>query len=270
MEFYGVVGEKLSHSLSPNIHNRLFELLDIEGAYKIIEIPKDNISKLGDALKVLGIKGVNVTIPYKQEVMKQLDFISKEAKSIGAINTIMLKDNKLYGYNSDYYGFGSLLRKNNIEVKNKIAVVLGAGGASKAVNAYLFDNGIKELYLVSRDKTSEVEVDSRVKRIDYTELENIKGDILVNTTPVGMYPNVGKSVVQEDIINNFDSLVDLIYNPEWTEFLKIGRKLGKKTCDGLYMLVGQAIKSEEIWQDRLIDEEIIDKIHDELRRNIIL
>lgn len=265
MDFYGVVGEKLSHSLSPRINNRIFDLLKIEGGYKLFEIPKDDIWKLGDSMKLLGIKGVNVTIPYKQEVMNQIDFIAPEAKKIGAVNTILLRDDKLYGYNSDYFGFGSMLEANGINVRNKIAVVLGAGGAAKAVIAYLFDNGVKDLYLVSRDKTSKVEIDERVKRIDYSDLTKISGEVLVNTTPVGMYPNIGKSPVPEKIINKFDALIDLIYNPEWTEFLKLGNNLGKKTCGGLYMLVGQAIKSQEIWQNREIDKEILDKVYEELR-----
>ena len=109
MEFYGLVGEKLSHSLSPKIHEKVFELLNIKGGYKLFEIEKNNISKLGDAIKLLKIKGVNVTIPYKQTVIKELDYISDEAKAIGAVNTIKLKDNKLYGYNTDYFGFGHLL-----------------------------------------------------------------------------------------------------------------------------------------------------------------
>ena len=267
MDFYGVVGEKLSHSLSPNINNRVFELLGIEAAYKLFEISKDDISKLGEAMKLLGINGVNVTIPYKQEVMRQLDYIAPEAKAIGAVNTIKLKDSKLYGYNSDYYGFGSMLKVNNIKTDNKDAVVLGAGGAAKAVIAYLLDNGVKNVYLVSRDKNSSVEVDKRVMRIDYTDLKSIKGDILVNTTPVGMYPNVENSPVSEDIIKKYEALVDLIYNPEWTEFLKLGKKLGKKTCGGLYMLVGQAIKSEETWQEKEISQDILTTIYNELKAN---
>ena len=153
MEFYGLIGEKLSHSLSPKIHKKVFKLLSIEGGYKLFEIPKYNIKNLGLSLKTLGIKGVNVTIPYKKEVLNQLDYISNEAKHIGAINTIKLVDNKLYGYNTDYFGFGMLLEVNEIEVKDKVVVVLGNGGASKAINAYLLDNNVKKLYLVDRKST---------------------------------------------------------------------------------------------------------------------
>lgn len=266
MEFYGIIGERLSHSLSPQIHKMVFELLDIEGAYKLFEIPKDKVDNLVDALKLLKIKGVNVTIPYKETLINQLDFISPEAESIGAVNTILIKDGKAHGYNTDYFGFGSMLDKNNIQVQNKIAVVLGSGGASKAVITYLLDNEVKKLYLVTRDKASMSELDSRIKVIDYEDLKTIKGDILINTTPVGMYPKVNCSPVERDVINNFQSIVDIIYNPKTTEFLRIGQELGKVICGGLYMLVGQGIKAEEIWQDIKIDAEIITKIYEELEK----
>lgn len=266
MEFYGLVGEKLSHSLSPKIHKRVFELLNIEGAYKLFQIPKCKISCLGDSLKLLDIKGVNVTIPYKKDVMEQLDSISKEAEDIGAVNTILNKDGKLYGYNTDYFGFGKLLDVNGIETKDKIAVVLGNGGAAKAVITYLLDNGVRKLYLVSRNKDKDNKSKEKVSLIDYEDLKDIKGDILINTTPIGMYPNISESIVSKDIIDNYEALVDLIYNPRFTEFLKIGNELGKKTCDGLYMLVGQGIKSQEIWQDRVISLDIINEIYKELEK----
>ena len=269
MEFYGLLGEKLGHSLSPEIHKKIFEKLNIEGAYKLFPIPKDEICKVGESIKLLGIKGVNVTIPYKQEIMKQLSYVSDEAEKIGAVNTVLLKDGELYGYNSDYFGFGKMLEINNIKVKNNVAAVLGFGGAAKAAITYLLDNGIDKLYVVSRDKSPKEGLDERAVLIDYEDLKEIKGDILVNTTPVGMYPNVGKSPVGENIVNNFSSLVDLIYNPKETEFLRLGNLLGKKTCGGLYMLVGQAIKSEEIWQNRTIDEKILNEIYEELNKEFI-
>ena len=266
MEFYGIVGEKLSHSLSPEIHKKVFELLNIEGAYKLFEIPNDKVENLVDALKLLKITGVNVTIPYKETVISQLDFISEEARSIGAVNTILIKDGKAKGYNTDYFGFGSMLDTDNIQVQNKIAVILGSGGASKAITTYLLDNKIKDLYLVTRNKDFKVDLDSRITLIDYEDLKNIKGDILINTTPVGMYPNTGTSPVESAIINNFQAIVDIIYNPKMTEFLRIGQELGKVICGGLYMLVGQGIKSQEIWQDIQIDKKITTKIYEELQK----
>lgn len=264
MEFYGLVGARLSHSLSPEINNRIYELLGVEGAYKLFEIPNEDIGKLGESIKLLKIKGVNVTIPYKEVVMDQLDEISKEAEAIGAINTILLKNGKLYGYNTDYFGFAKMLSINNIEVKGKTCVVLGTGGASKAVTTYLTDEEVENIYLVSRDKNKDIKMNAKIKLIDYTELKGINGDIIINTTPVGMYPNVGISPVTKDILEKYDTLVDIIYNPKMTKFLRIGQELGKKICGGLYMLVGQAVKSEELWLDRSIDIKVLSKIYDEL------
>ena len=261
MEFFGVVGEKLPHTLSPEINKRIFELIDVEAAYKTFEIPKNDIDKLGEALKLLKIKGVNVTIPYKEEVVKQLDYISKEAKDIGAVNTIMLEDGKLKGYNSDYFGFKKTLEINNIDVEGQVCVVLGTGGASKALLTCLKDSKVKELYVVTRDKSKKLNISQDVKVIDYKDLEEIKGHVLVNATPVGMYPNVGVSPVKKNVVEN---LVDIVYNPKITEFLKIGIDCNKKVCGGLYMLVGQAVKSEEIWHNRDIDLEVVNKIYKEL------
>jgi shikimate dehydrogenase len=262
LEFYGLIGEKLSHSLSPKIHNTLFEALNIEGAYKLFEVEKENLDRAIDSLKILKIKGTNVTIPYKQDVIKHLDFISDEAKKIGAVNTIYLKDNKLYGYNTDYFGFGTILMNNDIPVKGNIAMVLGNGGATKAVITYLLDKGIKKIYLVSRKKKDNSGYDDeRIEHKSYEEIANIKGDVLINTTPLGMYPRMDETPVNEDIISNFNSLVDIIYNPKETKFLKIGKTLNKKVCGGIEMLVGQAIKAEEIWQGYSLDNEVTQSLY---------
>ncbi|MCC0629375.1 MULTISPECIES: shikimate dehydrogenase [unclassified Clostridioides] len=265
MNFFGLVGEKLSHSVSPQIHKRIFEILNIESAYKNFEISKEDIYKLDGAIKLLGIQGVNVTVPYKERIMKHLDFISSEAKRIGAVNTILLRENMLYGYNTDYFGLDSMFKMLNIDVLGKVAVILGTGGASKAALTYLLDSGIEKVYVATRKKDNKKLLNSKAILIDYEELKCITGDIILNATPVGMYPNVGISPVPKSIIQNFDTLIDLIYNPGETEFLRIGNSIGKKTCDGLYMLVGQAIKSQEIWQDTKIDNSILDVIYNELK-----
>ncbi|MBM6862025.1 shikimate dehydrogenase, partial [Clostridium saudiense] len=129
------------------------------------------------AVKLFKIKGFNVTIPYKQDIMKYLDFISDEAKRIGAVNSVVVKDNKLYGYNTDYFGFGATFERNNIKFKDKVVVILGTGGACKAAFTYILDNEVKELYLVSRNP-EDVELsikDHRLKVINYDKLKEIKG-----------------------------------------------------------------------------------------------
>lgn len=263
MEFFGLIGEKLSHSLSSEIHEDVFKYLNVNCAYKLFEIEKNNINKIWDALRVLSIRGINVTIPYKEVIMEGLDEISEEAKKIGAVNTVFNKNGKLIGYNTDYYGFKYMLLDKNINVKNKKAVILGTGGASKAVLACLLDLGAEEVILVSRSK-KENKYNDKVKYITYDELKSIKGEVIINTTPVGMYPNTLESPVSKDIINNFNSVVDIVYNPLETEFLKYGRELNKVTCGGLMMLVVQAIYAEEIWQERRIDKKVILNIYNKL------
>ncbi|WP_238948951.1 shikimate dehydrogenase [Clostridium sp. YIM B02569] len=260
MEFYGILGGTLKHTISPIIHKKVFSLLNIEGAYKDFVVCQEDIGKFTEALKVLKIKGVNVTIPYKEEIMKYLDFISPEAEKIKAINTILLKNEKLYGYNTDYFGFGKIISKNNIKLKDEVVMVLGTGGGAKAIITFLLDEGVSKIYLVSRTHKNDEQYDDKIECVTYEEIEHIKGHVIINTTPVGMYPNVDVSPVGHKVIDNFNVLIDIVYNPKETKFLSLGRELNKSVYGGLTMLIYQAIKSEEIWQDFSISEEISEEI----------
>lgn len=266
MEFYGLLGEKLSHSLSPRINKIILEKNDSEGAYKLFEVPRDRLGDFVDSVKLLKIKGFNVTIPYKESIIKYLDYISDEASRIGAVNTVMLKNNKLYGYNTDYFGIEVMLKNKNIDVKDKIAVILGSGGACKAVITYLLDNEVEKIYIVSRtpENTTLNMLNKRVYIVNYDELKAIKGDLIINTTPVGMYPNIDNSAVNEEVLKNFNIAVDLVYNPTQTKFLQLATKEGKVAIGGLHMLVGQAVKSQAIFNDKGISEELIKYIYDDL------
>lgn len=271
MEFFGLLGEKLGHSLSPEIHKIILENIKKDGAYKLFEIPNDKLKDFTDGVKLLKIKGFNITIPYKESVMSHLDYISDEAKRIGAVNTVVLKEDKLYGYNTDYFGIDIMLKSKNVNVENKVVAVLGAGGACKAVLTYLLDNNANEVYIVSRNplNTTLNISDNRVKIIGYEELEELKGDIIINSTPVGMYPNIGKSPVNREIIKKYKILVDLIYNPLETEFLKMGREEDKVTVGGLYMLIGQAVKAQEIFQGKDINYDVIENIYEKLFKKFL-
>ncbi|HCP15475.1 MAG TPA: shikimate dehydrogenase [Peptococcaceae bacterium] len=269
MDFYGLVGEKLGHSLSPRIHEMAFDLLGVRGAYKLFEIAPQDIGKLGGALKLLGIRGVNVTIPYKQAVMAQLDALSPEAQAIGAVNTIALEQGRLIGYNTDYFGLQSLLQTHRIDPLGKTAVVLGTGGVAKAIEAVLWDGGLERLFRVSRHKASELTgLDRRGVTLDYESLDTVSGHILVNATPVGMAPHPGVSPVGPEVIQRFDVLVDMVYNPLETEFLHLGRLAGKQVCGGLYMLVAQALKAQAIWQGKPLDPAIIRAVYDKLKEEL--
>lgn len=264
MNFYGLLGEKLGHSISPEIHREVFDYINEEGAYKLFEVERDKLENFTEAVKLLKVKGFNVTIPYKQDIMKYLDEVDSNALDMGAVNTVKLQDGRLIGYNTDYLGFGYLFESRNIDLKEKTAVLLGNGGANRAAMQYLLNKGIGRVFIVSRNPKNDYKID-KVQVISYNDLKNIKGDILVNGTPVGMYPNVGVSPVSKDIIKNFDISVDLIYNPMETEFLKLGKELEKTVIGGLDMLIVQGIRAEEIWNDTKINDELIDKLHNKLK-----
>ncbi|GFP75096.1 shikimate dehydrogenase [Clostridium fungisolvens] len=265
MNAYGLIGEKLSHSLSPQIHRKVFEKLNLNASFSLYEIRQKNISMTVESLKVLGINGVNVTIPYKEILMEQLDYISEEARNIGAINTIKIEEDRTIGYNTDYFGFGELLLRNDVDVKDKVVAVLGTGGASKAVVQYITDQKAKNIYLVSRDKILAAGKYPNNNCISYSELEERNDiDIIVNTTPVGMFPKVGYSPIKDEVIEKCNTVVDIVYNPLETELLKRAQSLGKKTVDGLYMLIAQGIKAEEIWLDKKLSYEIGDELYKEL------
>ena len=210
MDFYGLLGERLEHSLSPRINKIILEKNNTEGAYKLFEIPNDKLGDFVNAIKLLKIKGFNVTIPYKESIIKYLDNISDEAARIGAVNTVMLKDNKLYGYNTDYFGIHIMLKSKNISIKNKTAVVLGAGGACKAVITYLLDNDVEKIYIVSRNpKNINLNKDNKkISIINYNDLINIKGYLIINTTPVGMFPKIYDSAVNKEVIKFIDRIVE--------------------------------------------------------------
>ena len=271
MKSFGLFGEKLGHSLSPEIHRIIFKEQDIKGTYNLFEIKKENFNKAIDSAKTLNISGVNVTIPYKEDIIKQVDCISPEAKRICAINTVKFLDDKTYGYNTDYYGFGYMISKGNITIKDNDFYVLGAGGAAKAVVSYLEDNKAKSINLVSRNKEEAIKkfTSFNINIIDYKELESKKGYCIINTTPVGMYPKVDFSPINKEIIANFSFAMDIVYNPLETKFLKMAKDLGLKCVDGLYMLVGQGVKAEEIWNDIKINDEILDVIYNEVKNILI-
>lgn len=261
MCFYGLIGEKLGHSFSPYIHQIILENINVKGNYNLFEIDKENLKSAIKGLKALGCRGTNVTIPYKIDIMQYLDEISREAKAIGAINTIDFKNGKLTGYNTDYHGFGLMLKNSNVELSNKKAIILGTGGVSKAVYHYLLDNNIGDIIFVSRNPQN-VKNNHNINIISYAKLQNVNyADIVVNCTPCGMYPNVNEAPINKDVISKFGTAVDLIYNPMETKFLKYARELQIKGINGLYMLIAQAVVSEEIWNDVKINLDIIDDIY---------
>ncbi len=264
--FYGLIGEKLGHSLSPRIHGGVLERIGEDSTYSLFEIKRENLAAAVAGMKAMGCRGANVTIPYKIDVMKFLDRIAPEAERIGAINTIAFTEDGLVGYNTDYYGFGLTLKQAGIEVEGKSAVILGPGGAAKAVLEYLCDNGVSEVTFVSRNPEGAAKKVNGRSVISYCELEAMeKKDIIINCTPCGMHPATDASPVSREVVEKFSAAVDLIYNPAETLFLRHAREAGLTSANGLFMLVGQAAAAQEIWHGQKFSEEMIEEIYNELK-----
>ncbi len=260
---YAVIGEKLSHSISPQIHRELFTKAKINAAYEQIEVPKTELSGVLDRLKKEGYKGINVTIPYKTEIMASLNTVSDIVARIGAVNTVKIGD--IYeGYNTDYFGFGKALDYYGFDSQKKVCAVLGSGGSSKAVVAYLEDKGASKITIVSRDAQSAAIKFPKQKSVEINSFSAEGYDLVVNTTPVGMFPKVDFSPIRKDQLKGTSFVMDLIYNPEETLLLKFARELSIPCVNGLYMLVSQAVCAEEIWQEVTYGQDIINEIYESI------
>lgn len=239
----GLLGEKLGHSYSPQIHSML---ADYE--YKLFEkLPEE----LEDFLKSGEFDGLNVTIPYKKSVMPYCAELSPTAAQIGSVNTIVRRsDGSLYGDNTDAFGFENLILHNGIEVKGKKALVLGTGGASVTAQAVLKNLGASEVVVISRK--GEDNYENIAKHAD--------AEIIANTTPVGMYPNNGKAAVDLTQFPKLSGVLDVVYNPARTALLLQAEKLCIPCAGGLYMLVSQAKRSCELFTGKSIPDSEIDRI----------
>ena len=245
MRKFGLIGKDISYSFSKTYFAEKFKKEDIKGA-NYVNFDLQSIEEFPNIFENNPeVSGLNVTIPYKEAVIPYLDKLSKNAKAIGAVNTVKIsKKGKLKGYNTDCYGFINSL-KPLLETHHKKALILGTGGASKAI-AFTFDELHIDYKYVSRTKSSD--------NFTYDELDaNIlqQYQIIINCSPVGTHPNIGDCPkLPYEAITNQHLLFDLIYNPSETLFLKQGRKQGAKTSNGLKMLELQAEKAWEIWNKK--------------------
>ena len=265
----GLLGEKLGHSYSKEIHEIFFKIAQKKANYNLIERKINEIPDLIMELKVGKYKGINVTIPYKVEVMKYLDEVTSVAKNIGAVNTVTVKDGKLIGDNTDYSGFLKTLELNKIEVEGKKILMLGTGGAAKAVYSVLKDGKAGNIYIATISANDPFPLKKPDRLIYYSEIKNIRSvDIIVNCTPVGMYPEINMSPLEGSNMVHAENVIDIIYNPRETVLMKKYREKGAKVVNGLMMLVAQALKSEEIWHDEEYGEEILIEIYEKLSEKL--
>lgn len=256
---YGLIGEKLSHSFSAIIHPKIADY-----KYELKEIQKDELESF---MLSRDFCGINVTIPYKYDVIKYLDFVEDNALKIGAVNTIVNKNGKLFGYNTDYLGLLHSIKREFTNLKGKKALILGDGATSRTAKAVLETLEAEKILIVSRHPSGE--------QISYFEAENTYNDaeVIINATPAGMYPNIDAAAISLKNFNNLELVVDVIYNPIKTNLIIEAERKGVVAFGGMYMLVAQAVFAAGYFTEQNFTTDLIDNIYNELlneKKNIVL
>lgn len=254
---YGLIGEKLGHSFSKPIHESIADY-----TYEIKEIAKNDLDAF---MRAKDFCGINVTIPYKAAVIPYLDYIDEGAKKIGAVNTVVNREGRLYGYNTDFGGMKALIEKEGFDLSGSKVLVLGSGGTSKTANAVAESLGAREIITVSR--SGEVNYEN-------AHILHKNCDYIINTTPCGMYPNNETSAIDPTVFPCLKGIVDAVYNPLETTLVRLGREKGVRGATGLYMLVAQAVLACGIFTGKELDiKNITDEVFSKMRgekQNIVL
>ncbi|MBR4086509.1 MAG: shikimate dehydrogenase [Clostridia bacterium] len=255
---YGLIGEKLGHSFSKEIHELLADY-----TYELKEIPSQDLQGF---FEERAFEAINVTVPYKQTVMPFLDEISPKAQAIGAVNTVVKRDGKLYGYNTDILGMAALLDYHKIDIENKKVLILGSGGTAHTAYALAKERKASQVLIVSR---------SGKDGITYEEAYDAHTDaqIIINTTPCGMYPNMDASPLDLSTFDALEGVVDAIYNPLRTDLILQAKGKGINAAGGLYMLVAQAVYAVQFFLNCTIESSKIDEVYHKIcsqKENIVL
>ena len=255
---YGCIGEKLGHSFSREIHEKLAGY-----SYELLELPAQELEAF---MRRAPFSAVNVTIPYKQAVIPYLDALSPQAEAIGAVNTIVNRNGKLYGYNTDFLGMRALLRRAGIVLRGKKVLILGSGGTSRTARAVAAELGAKEILIVSRQGRG---------GITYEQARTLHHDaqMIINTTPCGMYPHIQDTPLDLNDFPHLEGVADAIYNPLRTHLIQTARLKGIPAAGGLYMLVAQAAYAAEYFTGEKIPQARVEKVYRELfesKENIVL
>ena len=270
-KLFCVIGHPIKHSKSPDMHNAALEKSGINGCYVAFDIAPEKLCDFVAGMRAMGITGANVTIPHKESIVKYLDGVTKEAEIIGAVNTIFMENGKLIGDNTDGRGFIiSLMKDSGFDPKDKKVVVLGAGGAPRAVVSKLADEGCREVAVYDIDGVKSEALAEKVREVTRKKsavsikavelIERAKeADLIVNCTPVGM-KETDPVLLPEECFNASQVVYDLIYNPEKTVLLKIAEKRGARVLNGMGMLVYQGALAFEKWTGEKPDTEVMFKM----------
>ncbi len=255
---YGLIGEKLGHSFSPEIHAKIAPY-----SYELKELAPNEVE---DFIKQRSFQGINVTIPYKQTVIPFLDEIDGAAQRIGAVNTIVNKNGRLYGYNTDYNGAAALIQHAGIDIENKKVLILGTGATSKTLRTVVTDMNAREIIGVSRRSGNDA--------VSYEEAAALHSDaqVIINTTPVGMYPNTDAVPIDINAYPALEGVVDVIYNPLRTPLIRAAKARGIKAEGGLYMLAAQAVYASALFRGVDVEKELTASVYNSVlqeKQNIV-
>lgn len=256
---YGLIGEKLGHSFSKEIHERIADY-----TFELCPLSKEEFKNF---MEKRDFKAINVTIPYKKDVIPYLDEMDESAKAIGAVNTIVNKDGRLIGHNTDFTGFLYMVRKHNVTMLNKKVLIIGNGGASAAIQAVVKHEQAAEMIIV--------DIIAGNGAITYEECfsNHLDADIIINTSPIGMYPKIGNAPIDIAMFHKCKSVMDVIYNPILTRLCFEAQEMNIQRVIGLEMLIAQAKQSVEFFLEKNIDDKIINEIYQDMlveRCNIVL
>jgi len=275
----GIIGDPIEHTMSPVMHNAAFKKLGIDYVYLPFQVRKEELDKAVAGVRALNLRGLNVTIPHKVTIIPFLDRLDPLAEKTGAINTIVNDDGVLTGYNTDATGFLQALLERGIKPEGKSVVILGAGGASRAISFVLAERGVN-LAILNRNLTRAEELAHRVSQVFNREVnaltlneENLaralaSAEILVNTTSVGMFSDIDGTPVPAKLLKKGQIVFDIVYNPIKTRLLREAEEAGASTISGLDMLVWQGALAFKIWTGReapleLMKEEAIKALENE-------
>jgi shikimate dehydrogenase len=254
----GVIGDPIEHTLSPIMHNAAFKALKLDFAFLVFKVKVADVEKAVSGMRALGIHGLNVTMPHKSAVINYLDEVDQAAKAIGSVNTILNKDGRLFGFNTDGVGALQALRENGVEPRGKKVLLLGAGGAARAI-AYTLAREADELVILNRTAKQAAELANLLKQTfdrkvvaDALSPNAIKdtlqdSDVLINATSVGMKPNANQTPVAFEWLRPDLAVMDIVYNPVETKLAKDAKAAGAKVVSGFEMLIYQGAASFEIW-----------------------
>ncbi len=271
----GVIGNPIEHSFSPKLHNYIIEQMNADYVYTAFNVEASDLKYVADSMRALGIKGINVTAPYKAQIMQYLDVISDDARLFNSVNTVVNRNGKLYGYTTDSEGFYASLVNEGIEICNKNVLVIGAGGVVTPTLIRLIRENPKSITVVNRTQSKvNMLAEDIFNKTGYkisTNMDITSYDVVINTTSAGMSPKEDilptdsiECIKNLDFINEKTSVVDMIYNPAKTLFLRECEKRGAKIANGLGMLIYQGIFAYELFTDTTLPKNIADMIKKEV------